>query len=355
MQPKISILLLNYNGKQFNQACIESILVQTYQYFEILFIDNASTDDSVEKVEQLFTKEIKNWRIKIIKNETNEGFANGNNIWHKSANSQSKYICLLNNDTVVEKNWLEELVKVIEKDENLGAAWSLILEKGYEQQLQLMTKQKKIANLTMLGEYSIRQEKFVYPHCEVTALSGCCILYRKAIVSTPFPKRYFAYAEDVFFNLLLLIEGHKMAFCPLSIVHHYGSGSFSKKPSYFKLFYGNRNQIVNFLVFYKISTIIKLLPLFLIAQLGHLFVNAPLNRLKAKLKARWRIIKHRKKVKNLRNKVQKKRKLTDAEFLKLLSKDMSSPELFYGKFSPIQSKIISNLNKLFYQYYKILR
>jgi glycosyltransferase involved in cell wall biosynthesis len=58
MQSKISILLLNYNGKKFNQFCIASILTQTYQHFEIFFIDNASTDGSVEEVEQKFKKEI---------------------------------------------------------------------------------------------------------------------------------------------------------------------------------------------------------------------------------------------------------------------------------------------------------
>jgi glycosyltransferase involved in cell wall biosynthesis len=59
MHSQVSILILNYNGKKFNQACLESVLVQTYQHFEILFIDNDSVDDSVEEVEQLFSKEIK--------------------------------------------------------------------------------------------------------------------------------------------------------------------------------------------------------------------------------------------------------------------------------------------------------
>jgi glycosyltransferase involved in cell wall biosynthesis len=60
MSPQVSIIILNYNGKKFNQACLNSILHQTYQHFEILFIDNASTDDSVAEVEQSFKKEIEN-------------------------------------------------------------------------------------------------------------------------------------------------------------------------------------------------------------------------------------------------------------------------------------------------------
>ena len=354
MNSYISILLLNYNGKQFNQACIESILVQTYQHFEILFIDNASTDGSVAEVEQLFAKEIKNWKIRVIKNKNNEGFANGNNIWHQLASPQSKYICLLNNDTTVEKNWLEKLIEVIAKDKTLGAVGSIILDAWYEKQLQQMIVQGKINNLTVLGEYSIKQIESIYPYCKTTTLSGCCLLYNKSIVNIPFPERYFAYAEDIFLSFSLLVAGYKMALCPQSVVHHYGSGSFGKTPSDFKLFYGNRNQIVNFLIFYKVKTIIKLFPLFLLTQWGHLFINAPQKRFKAKLKARWRIITHRDKVQKLRRCVQRERKLTDSELLKILSKDMSSPEMYYGTFSSRQQKIIVEMNNFFHRYCQLV-
>jgi GT2 family glycosyltransferase len=189
---------------------------------------------------------------------------------------------------------------------------------------------------------------------ETTALSGNAILYRKNIVNQPFPERYFAYAEDVFFNLFLLISGHKMAFCPQSICHHYGSGSFGKKPSDFKLFHGNRNQIVNFFIFYQPTTILKLFPLFLLGQLGHLFINVPFKRLKAKLKARWRIFKHWHKVKALTYEVQKHKKLTDKQLLSLLSKDISSPEGNHGKFSSVQKKMIISVNKISHWYCKTI-
>jgi GT2 family glycosyltransferase len=145
-----------------------------------------------------------------------------------------------------------------------------------------------------------------------------------------------------------------MGYCPASIVHHYWSGSFGKKPSDFKLFYGNRNTIVNFLLFYEVKTIVKLFPLFLLTQLGHLFFNAPRKRLKAKLKARWWIFGHWNQIKSLRNKVQKDKKLTDSELLSLLSKDMVSPEVNYGTLSKWQKKMINKINQLFTWYCKIL-
>jgi GT2 family glycosyltransferase len=157
---------------------------------------------------------------------------------------------------------------------------------------------------------------------EVTALSGNAMLYRKDCVDHPFPKRYFAYAEDVFFNFYLLSLGYTLALCPQSLVHHYGSGSFGKTPSDFKLFYGNRNQIVNFLVFYNVSTIIKLFPLFLLTQVAHLFVNVPFKRIKAKIQARIWIFRNRNKVKMLRKNVQSQKKISDKLLICQLSTDM---------------------------------
>jgi GT2 family glycosyltransferase len=129
MKPDVSIILLNYNGKQFNKACIQSLLTQSYQNFEIIFTDNASQDGSVEEVEHIFSKEIEQIKIKIVRNKINYGFAEGNNKGIVHAHSNSIYICLLNNDTIVEKDWLKELIVGIQSDPKLGVVGSLVLDK----------------------------------------------------------------------------------------------------------------------------------------------------------------------------------------------------------------------------------
>ena len=124
---KVSILLLNYNWKRFNKKCIDSILSQTYKDYEIIFIDNKSIDWSLEEIIDSYSSEIEKWIIKIIKNDDNYFFAWGNNIWAKYVN-WSDYIWLLNNDTVLDKNCLLELIKWIEFDGTLWAVSSLILD-----------------------------------------------------------------------------------------------------------------------------------------------------------------------------------------------------------------------------------
>ncbi|MBP7847646.1 glycosyltransferase [Patescibacteria group bacterium] len=101
MNSLVSIVILNYNGKKFNQACLSSVLQQSYTNFEIIFVDNASRDGSVEEVEKNFETEIISGKIKVIRNKINTGFSGGNNIGVAHADSQSFYICLLNNDTTV--------------------------------------------------------------------------------------------------------------------------------------------------------------------------------------------------------------------------------------------------------------
>ena len=121
MQSKISIILLNYNGLRFNKDCIDSILQQSYDSYEIIFVDNNSSDDSLKQVQETYTSYIQSGVIKIIANPHNDGFAQGNNIGVSHASQDSQYICLLNNDTVVDKHRLKELVNCIESQPHLGA------------------------------------------------------------------------------------------------------------------------------------------------------------------------------------------------------------------------------------------
>lgn len=133
---KVSIILLNYLGKDLNRGCIDSLLQQTYTNYEIVFVDNKSPDGSLEEVEHIYQKIIKSGKMKIIKNPENYVFAKGNNIWVTHTSKDSEYICLLNNDVTVPANWLEELIKGIESDKWLWAVSSLILDKGCEDILQ---------------------------------------------------------------------------------------------------------------------------------------------------------------------------------------------------------------------------
>ena len=120
--PLVSVIILNYNGKRFLNKCLTSVLNSNYSNVEVILVDNASTDDSIKLVKESFGHSPV---LIIVKNSTNLGFAAGNNVGLSC--SKGKYVVFLNNDTVVEPNWLIELVGVMETNAKIGAAQSKLL------------------------------------------------------------------------------------------------------------------------------------------------------------------------------------------------------------------------------------
>jgi GT2 family glycosyltransferase len=116
---KVSIIIVNWNGKHYLDTCLSSILNQTIRDFEIIMVDNASTDGSVDYLKEKYPF------IKIIQTNQNLGFAKGCNVGIRE--SKADYIVALSNDTKVEKNWLEELIKVADSDKNIGICGSKLL------------------------------------------------------------------------------------------------------------------------------------------------------------------------------------------------------------------------------------
>ena len=351
----ISIILLNYNWKKFNKDCINSILVQSYQNFEIIFVDQDSIDWSLEEVEVLYKKEIKNWKLKIVKN-INNGFTGWNNLWVKYANKNSKYICLLNNDTIVPKNWLEVMINKIDKNKNLWAISCLIYDKWFENKInnQIFTnKKKQISTIFWESIFSAMSQKEINKNLYYTnTLSGCCFIYRKNFIKQPFPEYYFAYAEDVFLSRYIINLWYKLWVALDTHVNHFWSWSFWNKPSPLKLFHWNKNQIINFLVFYPLFYKVLLLPLFLIKELAHLFMWSPIMRFKAKLNWRIRIIKNYKNIRITKKELKKHKKISYYDFISQLSFKLSDSYFIDNK---IFKLLLSFWNLLFYLYWFIMK
>src|SRR3989344_9330156 len=106
--PKVSIIILNWNGWKDTIECLESLYKITYPNYEVIVVDNGSKDDSVKQIRKVIKK-----NTRLILNKDNSGFAEGNNVAMRQVlkEKKSKYVLLLNNDTVVDKNFLEPLVE----------------------------------------------------------------------------------------------------------------------------------------------------------------------------------------------------------------------------------------------------
>lgn len=253
----ISILLLNYNGRKYLKDCITSVLNQTYTDFELIFFDNNSTDGSAGFVFNNFNDK----RIKLHTSDKNLGFAGGNNKALEYA--AGEYIVLLNNDTLVESNWLEELFKCVSSADNIGMAQSLVYTEGIP-----LRYYEKNGTINLLGHnimevFGINDDGTG----EIVQANGCSLIIKRNVlekVKGLFEDEYFAYAEDTFLSLKVLFAGYKIVHNALSVVHHKGSSTMRKYQSEFMTFYQERNRILNFMILFSRSFRIKYVFLFIL-------------------------------------------------------------------------------------------
>jgi len=119
----VAVIVLNHNGAAYVERCLNSIFLNHYSNFEVIFVDNNSSDGSVELASRLFNS---NPHFIIIRNSENLGFSVGNNIGFKR--TKAKYVIVLNNDTEVAENFIDTLVNVAESDETIGSVGCKIVQ-----------------------------------------------------------------------------------------------------------------------------------------------------------------------------------------------------------------------------------
>ncbi|MCG8430196.1 MAG: glycosyltransferase family 2 protein [Candidatus Omnitrophica bacterium] len=125
-EPLISIVIVNYNGKEYLLPCLESVFRSAYPAYEVILVDNASTDGSIEEALRYFSSEK---RLRISRSDTNELYTGGYNIGIRLA--RGEYVVCLNNDTEVDSGWLREIALIMQ-DAQIGAAVPKILVYGSE-------------------------------------------------------------------------------------------------------------------------------------------------------------------------------------------------------------------------------
>lgn len=238
---RAAIIIVNWNGKKFLEDCLSSVYKQTYKNFDVYFVDNHSSDDSVKFVKKNF------FNTKIIQLDKNYGFAKGNNEGIKEAfkNKSVEYIVCLNNDTIVDKNWLKELVKTVKKDRKIGAVGSKLVYWSKKDRINTMgvipLKNGNALNLykNELSNKHIKEERIFGP-CAGSAIYKRELLERIGL----FDESYFCYLEDVDLDYRINKEGYYCIANPKSKVIHIHSGTSSKNNK-FKWFLINRNSLLN--------------------------------------------------------------------------------------------------------------
>jgi len=218
--PAVSVIIVNYNGAHLLDDCLTSLVRQTWRDFEVVFVDNGSTDNSVERARAIFPG------IRCLELSENTGFTGGNNEGIRHANG--RYVVLLNNDTESDPRFLEELVLAAERRPEIGMVAPRILNFRDREEID------SVGGLVLcpdgIGQGRGRGEKDRGQYDgldEILMPSGCAALYRKAMLDDVglFDERFFAYCEDTDLGLRGRWAGWAAVSSPRAVVYHKYSAS----------------------------------------------------------------------------------------------------------------------------------
>ncbi|HEX9664580.1 MAG TPA: glycosyltransferase family 2 protein [Patescibacteria group bacterium] len=244
--PKVSVNLVTWNGLKYLADCLESIYQQTFQDFSLIVIDNGSTDGTVEFIKTKYPQ------AAVIQNFKNLGFARAHNQAIEYSNTD--YVLLINQDIILNSDYLEQLIKTVETDSKIGSLGGKLLKiKTSQDDLNQKIKTSLIdsAGLTIFknrrvidrGSGQEDQGQYNQPE-EIFGFSGALVLYRRQAlndikldhpgkkISEYLDQDFFSYKEDIDLAWRLQLAGWKSVYLPSAVAYHYRTASQAENPGW---------------------------------------------------------------------------------------------------------------------------
>lgn len=250
MKIKVSVIIVNWNGEKWLKKCLDSLFGQKYRNFELIIVDNASEDNSVEYIKEHYPG------VTIIRNKENYGFAKGNNIGIIKA--KGKYIVLINNDTWVENDFISKLVKFYE-----GNKFDVIAPR--EAKYNGEKHKPYVSRIDIFGHpiYSFGDK---YANEESFYLTGSCLFFPKKLFEETkgFDDNFFMYNEEVdwFWRLNLLKK--KYTYIDDVFVYHASGGGTGIGIKYKTFLWRNQNTLQMLLKNYSWISLLWVIPVYLL-------------------------------------------------------------------------------------------
>lgn len=239
--PEISIVIVTWNSAKHIPRCLKSLSEQTFANFEIILVDNGSTDDTLQAVRAHRF----NLDITIEKAPNNIGFAAANNLGARLA--RGKWLALLNADAFPEPDWLEKLLQAAEKNPDFSFFSSRQIQANAPDLLDGAGDAYHVSGLAWRNAYKLSSKDHALNQQEVFSACAAAAMYQRDdfLQVGGFDEEYFSYFEDVDAGFRLRLAGKKCLYVPAAVVRHVGSASTGKR-SNFSVYYGYRNMIWTF-------------------------------------------------------------------------------------------------------------
>lgn len=219
--PVASVIVLGYNGREFLEDCLSSVLDQDLSSarYEVLYVDNGSSDGSADLVRERFPG------VPVLQLDRNYGYAEGNNIAFR--HTRGEFVVFLNQDTVVHRSWLRQLIEGVRSSPDVMAGHANIIQSWYPEYSGMAERadvsSAYTAELTRLGYAHYRKLDVSDQPPDVLFLQGVSIIIRRRVVEElnyVFDPEFFAYAEDMDLGLRVRALGYRCVVVPKAVVYH---------------------------------------------------------------------------------------------------------------------------------------
>jgi GT2 family glycosyltransferase len=283
---QISVIIVNWNGEQFLEQCLTALLAQTVKAHEIILVDNASSDASLEIARRFAT-------VRLLELDQNTGFARGNNLALKAVDVGSEWIALLNPDAFAEPRWLEMLLAAAKAQPEFSVFGSKLVNATDPTLLDGTGDAYHLSGLVWRMGHGAPVPTSVEQSCEIFSPCAAAALYRRSAVLEMggFDEDYFCYVEDVDLGFRLRLAGYRCLYVPTSIVHHVGSGTTGGQHSDFCVYHGHRNLVWTFVKNMPGILFWLLLPVHVLLNLVSIVYFARHGQSKVILAAKWDALK----------------------------------------------------------------
>ncbi|HEX9664666.1 MAG TPA: glycosyltransferase family 2 protein [Patescibacteria group bacterium] len=329
----VAVIIVNYNGLAYLPDCLTSLKKQTFDHnqFEVFIVDNNSGDHSVDYIKTEFNE------FNLFELKENLGFAGGNNYAIRKAMAEGcDYFVLLNQDTIVEPDWLKNLLEAAEADDQIGLVQSRLM---LWPQTDKINSIGNVINYLGFGYTRGHQEpesSFDYPRQvhQINYASGAAMLIKRPVIEAigMFDDDLFMYHEDLDLSWKARLLGYQVVLAAQSVVYH--KYQFSR--SIAKYYYMERNRFMVIFQNYKWPTIVLISPALILMETGLFFYSIYSGWWTEKVKV-YRYLLNFKNLKNISAKrriIQRKRKLSDKDVVTAFSgkvefQDINNPVLTY--------------------------
>ena len=335
--PLVSIIIVNYNSGNLILDCVQSILESSYTNLEIILVDNASSDDSHKVCKEKFQS------VFLIENKQNLGYCEGNNVGIKSA--KGEFVVILNPDTTVEPNWLNELLKAFQ---DLGDGL-------YQPKILALSDKKIIATTGNMihifgfgfardrGEIDKNQRSTIE---QIGYASGTCLFTSTSVMKKIglFDPFLFLYHDDLDLGWRAAQMGIKSFYVPKSVIYH--AESYLLKWSARKFFWLERNRQYCLRTHYSKNTYWKMWFSLAIVDLLVWAFYISKGFVGSKIRADLNMIRNRKHVSKRFLELEKKKTISYAELIKSFPDTIFVPENVFGTASNrLFNSILAYLSK----------